>query len=113
MNDVHVFLLQADDPNAGNRQQASVRVTVEDINDVTPTCSMSTYPVEILENSPIGLRVLTVEATDNDSGENAVVSFSITAGNIGVFRIDGMYTYYVIEVVIIKFGSIYYSRCHW
>ena len=72
-----------------HRQTASVTVTVLDVNDITPMCSMSVYNIQISENIPVRSQVLTIEAFDDDSGENSELEFSITGGDIGVFQIDG------------------------
>lgn len=52
-------------------------------------CSMSVYRVQISENTPVRSQVLTIEAFDDDVGQNSELEFSITGGDIGVFQIDG------------------------
>ncbi|KAM6407361.1 protocadherin Fat 4-like [Pluvialis apricaria] len=47
---------------------AVVLVTIEDVNDNPPVLSQSTYSVSVPENSPNGMEVLRVTATDKDEG---------------------------------------------
>ena len=66
----------------------SVEVNVLDINDCTPTFTQPSYNEKVLENLPAGVVVRTVTASDCDSGNNAVVQYTIVAGDISVFEID-------------------------
>ncbi|XP_048863831.1 cadherin-23 isoform X2 [Brienomyrus brachyistius] len=60
---------------------ATVIVNVIDINDVTPTFPRPYEgPFDITEGQP-GPRVWTLKATDEDSGLNGKVEYSITAGD--------------------------------
>ncbi|KAG5266737.1 hypothetical protein AALO_G00235630 [Alosa alosa] len=60
----------------------TVLVNVLDVNDVTPTFPKSFEgPFEITEGQP-GPRVWTVKATDEDSGLNGKVEYTITAGDL-------------------------------
>ncbi|XP_046692113.1 cadherin-23 isoform X2 [Silurus meridionalis] len=60
---------------------ATVLVNVIDVNDVTPQFpNHFEGPFEITEGQP-GPRVCTLRATDEDSGLNGKVEFSITAGD--------------------------------
>lgn len=65
---------------------AVVNITVIDVNDNTPKFSGKSYSEKLDELSTI---VLTVTATDSDSGTNGMIDFSI--GNFtfpdGLFRI--------------------------
>ncbi|XP_069045127.1 cadherin-23 [Lepisosteus oculatus] len=59
----------------------TVLVNVIDVNDVTPTFPRAVEgPFEITEGQP-GPRVWTLKATDEDSGLNGQVEYSITAGD--------------------------------
>ncbi|KAJ3610698.1 hypothetical protein NHX12_022790 [Muraenolepis orangiensis] len=59
----------------------TVLVNVLDVNDRTPTFpSAFEGPFEVTEGQP-GPRVLTLRATDEDSGLNGKVEYSITAGD--------------------------------
>jgi hypothetical protein len=64
-----------------------VTVNVLDINDNTPVFSRSSVSVSISEN--ILGAVLTLNATDNDSGANAQITYALVAGNAdGQFTVD-------------------------
>ncbi|XP_067112848.1 protocadherin gamma-A11-like [Osmerus mordax] len=52
-----------------------VHVTVLDANDNKPVFSESEYKVSLPENSPVGLLVITVSATDADEGLNGEVTY--------------------------------------
>ncbi|XP_061083448.1 cadherin-23 [Conger conger] len=70
-------------PVPGLRLTASttVQVNVIDVNDVTPTFPRAVEgPFDITEGQP-GPRVWTLKATDEDSGLNGKVEYSITAGD--------------------------------
>ena len=54
-------------------------VNINDENDNPPMFVEDTYGAAILENQPIGTRVLSVSAMDNDEGDNAVIVYSIAA----------------------------------
>ncbi|XP_030626789.1 cadherin-23 [Chanos chanos] len=60
----------------------TVLINVIDVNDVTPTFPKAFEgPFEVTEGQP-GPRVLTLRATDQDSGLNGKVEYSITAGDL-------------------------------
>nr|XP_008274874.1 PREDICTED: protocadherin Fat 4-like [Stegastes partitus] len=65
-----------------------VTVTVMDVNDNPPVFSSSEYTTSVPENSEIGTNVLHVTATDNDSGTNTQISYSLIAGHVDKFAID-------------------------
>ena len=60
-----------------NSASATLRLTVTDINDNTPTFDNTTYRVDVEENTPSGTTVISVTATDLDSTDNGRVTFSI------------------------------------
>ena len=59
----------------------TVEVQVTDVNDNRPVFSEAEYFTAIPENLTVGSSVLQVRASDEDSGDNAVVSYQILAGN--------------------------------
>ena len=61
---------------------AYVIITVEDTNDYLPLFNPTTYSKSISEGSTFGTAVLTVLATDQDTGPSGKLSFSIASGNI-------------------------------
>ena len=62
-----------------------------DINDCIPTFSLFSYDEPVLENLPAGVVVTTVAATDYDTGSNAVIRYTIVAGDLSVFEVDCEY----------------------
>ncbi|XP_077356776.1 cadherin EGF LAG seven-pass G-type receptor 1 isoform X2 [Festucalex cinctus] len=64
------------------RASATVHITIEDENDNYPQFSEKRYVVQIQENVAINTKVIQVEATDKDEGNNAKVHYSIISGNV-------------------------------
>ncbi|XP_054647395.1 protocadherin Fat 4 isoform X2 [Dunckerocampus dactyliophorus] len=64
-------------------------ISILDENDNSPTFPKSSLSVDVLENMRIGELVASVTATDADSGQNADITYSITAtNNHGTFSIS-------------------------
>uniref|UniRef100_A0A3B5B7U1 Cadherin EGF LAG seven-pass G-type receptor 1 n=1 Tax=Stegastes partitus TaxID=144197 RepID=A0A3B5B7U1_9TELE len=61
---------------------ATVHISVEDENDNYPQFSEKRYVVQIPENVAVNTKVIQVEATDEDEGNNAKVHYSIISGNV-------------------------------
>ena len=72
-----------DQANIGSRRQSSarVRISVLDVNDNDPKFDETEKTIYFDENEPAGSRVLRVTAKDQDSGENAHISYSIANVN--------------------------------
>ncbi|XP_072920653.1 protocadherin Fat 1a isoform X7 [Hemitrygon akajei] len=71
-------------------RQASTKVIVHviDMNDNAPEFKQSSYRSTVSENVPVGTSVLTISATDVDTGENGYVTYSIANLNPPPFEID-------------------------
>ncbi|GAB1292503.1 Protocadherin-16 [Apodemus speciosus] len=80
----HLQLLAHDGPHEGH---ANLTVLVEDVNDNVPTFSQSLYQVMMLEHTPPGSAILSVSATDRDSGANGHISYHLTSPAEG-FSVD-------------------------
>uniref|UniRef100_A0AAR2L2E2 FAT atypical cadherin 1a n=1 Tax=Pygocentrus nattereri TaxID=42514 RepID=A0AAR2L2E2_PYGNA len=65
-----------------------VIIDVIDVNNNAPEFEQSSYKASVDENMPIDTSVLTVKATDLDSGENGYVTYSIANVNPQPFVID-------------------------
>jgi protocadherin Fat 4 len=77
------------DPLTRRSASTTVPVTVTDINDNAPVFDPVSYKVSVSESSLIGLEVVTLTATDEDSGNNAEIVYNIIKGNTnGDFTID-------------------------
>ena len=59
----------------------TVIVEILDRNDNTPLFSQNEYNISIPENMTVGVEILQVEATDQDSGLNGELTFAITSGD--------------------------------
>ncbi|XP_049621611.1 cadherin EGF LAG seven-pass G-type receptor 2 isoform X1 [Suncus etruscus] len=71
------------------RTPVDVAVAVLDVNDNPPVFEQDEFDVFVEENSPIGLAVARVTATDPDEGTNAQIMYQIVEGNIPeVFQLD-------------------------
>ena len=82
-------VLAQDVTNRCRKGRTDVVVVVKDINDNTPEFERSSYQGTILEGRPSGTSVAAVKATDKDAGDNAKITYSITAGDTQRhFRID-------------------------
>ena len=57
---------------------ATVVVSVKDVNDNEPVFNQVSYTANLHDNESPGTSVVTVFATDNDTGDNANVVYSIT-----------------------------------
>ena len=64
-----------------------IKVPVKEINNNPPKFTRI-LSINITENSPIGTKVVTVETTDKDIGENAEVSFELAENPGSKFKID-------------------------
>nr|XP_014351913.1 PREDICTED: cadherin EGF LAG seven-pass G-type receptor 2 [Latimeria chalumnae] len=66
-----------------------IQVTVLDVNDNPPVFEKDEFDIFVEENSPIGLAVARITATDPDEGTNAQIMYQIVEGNIPeVFQLD-------------------------
>ena len=87
----HDFQVTATDNNVMFKKSAvtTLTITVEDINDHTPTFDKDLYKVEKYENIPVATTITTVRAIDRDSGNNREIRYSIIVpANPSTFKID-------------------------
>ncbi|OXB67230.1 hypothetical protein ASZ78_015871 [Callipepla squamata] len=71
------------------RTAVEIQVTVLDVNDNPPVFERDEFDIFVEENSPIGLVVARITATDPDEGPNAQIMYQIVEGNIPeVFQLD-------------------------
>ncbi|KAJ8347820.1 hypothetical protein SKAU_G00264090 [Synaphobranchus kaupii] len=86
------LIVRATDMLTAARSEVSVDVTVLDVNDNPPVFQRASYSASLPENTIIGTPVLTVMATDMDSGKNSVVRYQILPdafNSTDYFHIDG------------------------
>ncbi|XP_031159049.1 protocadherin beta-16-like [Sander lucioperca] len=69
----------------------NIDITVLDANDNAPVFNQSVYKASVMENTTKGTSIITVNATDADSGSNGLITYSLskTKGSAGnIFTID-------------------------
>ncbi|XP_031159045.1 protocadherin beta-16-like [Sander lucioperca] len=69
----------------------NIDITVLDANDNIPVFNQSVYKASVMENTTKGSSIITVNATDADSGSNGLITYSLskTKGSAGnIFTID-------------------------
>ncbi|XP_071380385.1 protocadherin beta-15-like [Centroberyx affinis] len=74
----HILLLTAVDggkpPKSGSMK---IIIDVFDVNDNPPVFTKDSYTVQLKENSPLGMTIIQVNATDLDEGSNGEVVYSL------------------------------------
>ena len=74
----YTFTVLAVDGGSPRRSaNATVTITVSDVNDNPAVFSMAEYNADVVENAAAGTSVLTVQATDRDIGTNGEFEFSL------------------------------------
>ncbi|XP_035016904.2 protocadherin beta-16-like [Hippoglossus stenolepis] len=69
-----------------------IHITVLDVNDNAPVFTQSTYKANLMESTPKGTSLMTVEARDVDQGANGLITYSLssnTEGILDLFEIHG------------------------
>ncbi|TNN89722.1 Protocadherin-23 [Liparis tanakae] len=85
---IHDILIKAEDPG-GLSAQTYVHIEVEDLNDNAPVFDPDRYAVSISSHAPPGTEVLSVIATDRDSGRFGRVTYEVLPGDMsGSFTLD-------------------------
>uniref|UniRef100_A0A669QF51 Protocadherin-16 n=1 Tax=Phasianus colchicus TaxID=9054 RepID=A0A669QF51_PHACC len=64
--------------------EANLTVIVEDMNDNAPAFSQAFYQVTLPEHTPAGSILLTMSATDMDSGSNGEITFHLAVPSLDV-----------------------------
>ncbi|CAG09028.1 unnamed protein product [Tetraodon nigroviridis] len=71
-----------------HHSEANLTVLVDDVNDNAPTFTQDMYQVTVAEHLPAGSAVVTVTATDRDSGDNGKIIYRVMSSTKGIFYID-------------------------
>ncbi len=79
--------LVATDPATGFSSSSTAEISITDVNDNEPIFSQVISNISIPANTPVGSLVTLVNASDADSGINAIIEFSI-ASDADTFAID-------------------------
>uniref|UniRef100_A0A2C9M9H4 Uncharacterized protein n=1 Tax=Biomphalaria glabrata TaxID=6526 RepID=A0A2C9M9H4_BIOGL len=73
----YALTIRATDVFSGNYAEATVNIKMEDVNDNAPIFGSLTYTHTVSESAIIGSRILTVNATDADTGANSAIYFDL------------------------------------
>ena len=86
-----IFVTDQGTPDPLNNS-VPVTITVQSVNEFAPILSHpESQVIELSENTSVSQAVYDVNATDQDYGDDGVVSYSITSGNnLGYFAIDNV-----------------------
>uniref|UniRef100_A0A667WW76 Cadherin domain-containing protein n=1 Tax=Myripristis murdjan TaxID=586833 RepID=A0A667WW76_9TELE len=66
----------------------NIDITVLDANDNAPVFNQSVYKASVMENTDKGTKVITVNATDADSGSNGLITYNINSAVSDLFSVD-------------------------
>ncbi|KAG9490992.1 hypothetical protein GDO78_006374, partial [Eleutherodactylus coqui] len=73
-----LILTALDGGNPQKSSTATVKIVVQDFNDNLPMFSQDTYHIRLQENAAIGSLVIQLNATDEDEGSNAQITYSFS-----------------------------------
>ena len=86
----HLLGVEARDDSTNKSVVVRVNITITDVNDNSPVFDPDKYMKEVNEDVSNGTTLLRVTASDEDSGTNGLVTYSIVSGNDKQsFKIDG------------------------
>ncbi|XP_073418999.1 protocadherin-16 [Dendrobates tinctorius] len=71
-----------------HQTRADVRLTLQDVNDNAPEFRQSLYQVTVMEHTQAWTPLVTISATDRDSGEMGQVIYKVLSSDTGSFHID-------------------------
>lgn len=89
----HVLYVQAIDSVNLTSDKVKIVIKIDDVNDHSPKFAKAFYIQDYREESPKDTSILTVSATDADSGKNADIRFSIVgnaASNVKIDPVSGL-----------------------
>ncbi|KAJ8969553.1 hypothetical protein NQ314_001705 [Rhamnusium bicolor] len=96
INETVIQVVASDGAPSNLRRSVSVPVyiTINDLNDNSPAFSQEEYNVTVMENARLNppMRLIQVNATDEDSGINGNIHYSIISGNNNDIFILGVET---------------------
>ncbi|XP_043556127.1 protocadherin-23 isoform X1 [Chiloscyllium plagiosum] len=82
------YLVKIKISDSVHETEAALGVYVMDLNDNSPVFSQESYQIVFPELSPVNTYILTVSATDKDTGVNGKVSYRILPGTSTEFYIN-------------------------
>lgn len=84
----HVLFVQATDSVNLTSDKVKIVIKIDDVNDHAPVFSKPLYIQDYREESPKDTSILTVTASDADSGTNADIRFSIVGNATNYVKVD-------------------------
>lgn len=88
---LHLVLGAADGGTPAQSASMTLLIEVQDVNDNPPVFDRPAYSVNVLESLPVNSHFLQVSATDRDTGNNARLTFRLTASSeFGIFPNSGL-----------------------
>ncbi|KAM7000066.1 protocadherin gamma-A10-like [Tautogolabrus adspersus] len=84
-------LLAVDGGNPQRSGTVNIDVNILDVNDNAPVFNRSVYKTTVIENAPKGTHIVTVSASDKDSGSTGMLKYSFSKSKAGIanmFDID-------------------------
>ncbi len=75
----------ASNPGTSLAVTTTSTIQILNVNDNTPVISGEPYQVTVIENSPIGTLVTTINATDGDLGIHGEIRYTIISGDSGSY----------------------------
>ena len=67
-----------------------ITINIDDINNHSPAFNQSEYSATVLENSPSGVALIRVNATDSDRGINAEITYSMIGSSFTIDETTGL-----------------------
>ncbi|XP_064608177.1 protocadherin Fat 4-like [Liolophura sinensis] len=85
----YILIIRAGDGKVPERSAyAVVKVSVEDVNDNSPVCPSQPLSFSVAENESDQLDIGQVVASDQDSGDNGLLMYTLVDNTIAEFEID-------------------------
>ncbi|XP_030224447.1 protocadherin alpha-3 isoform X32 [Gadus morhua] len=81
--DVTIIAKDAGEPSLSSEK--TIRIDISDVNDNSPKFLLSPYTFYLTENNSPGDSIFKVQATDQDEGDNALISYHIFRGGDNLF----------------------------
>ncbi|XP_060903446.1 protocadherin beta-16-like [Labrus mixtus] len=77
-------LLAVDGGNPQRSGTVNIDVNILDANDNAPVFNQTVYKTTVIENAPIGTHIVTVSASDKDSGSTGMLKYSFSKSKAGI-----------------------------
>ncbi|KAM4590460.1 protocadherin-16-like isoform 1-T2 [Fundulus diaphanus] len=82
------YTLTVRSSDSKHQSEANLTVLVDDVNDNAPAFAQDFYQVTVSEHLGAGSALITLTATDRDSGENGKITYRVMSSTKGAFFID-------------------------